>query len=98
MRLSPTCVLQLTGYANRFGPGLVLYWGGYVDSLEALAPREIVVAADLPSIWTLPGDERPRTIAPEHSTPLLLERVLTTRATAASNATSAALVTPAGSA
>ena len=23
---------QLMGYANRFGPGLVVYWGGYVDA------------------------------------------------------------------
>lgn len=54
---------------------MVIYWLGYVDSLEAAAPREIVLAADLPSTWALPGDSQPRTISPEHTTAVLRARV-----------------------
>ena len=43
--------------------------------IEAAAPREIVIAADLPSSWMLPGDATPRHIPPEHATQVLLARL-----------------------
>jgi hypothetical protein len=39
---------QLLSYWNRFGPGLVIYWAGYEENIEKLAP-EVQVANCLPN-------------------------------------------------
>jgi len=39
---------QLLSYWNRFGPGLVIYWSGYEENIEQLAP-EVQVACQLPA-------------------------------------------------
>jgi len=39
---------QLLSYWNRFGPGLVIYWAGYEENIERLAP-EVQVANFLPN-------------------------------------------------
>ena len=38
---------QLLWYWNRFGPGLVIYWCGFEENIESLAP-EVQVAFHLP--------------------------------------------------
>ncbi len=47
---------QLLGYVNRFGPGLVIYWHDFVDSIRETTPPEILVSNKLPDLWILPGD------------------------------------------
>ena len=47
---------QLLGYVNRFGPGLVIYWHDFVDSIRDSTPPEILISNKLPDLWILPGD------------------------------------------
>ena len=64
---------QLWSYWNRFGPGLVIYWGGFLDHLEWSAEHGILVRDSFPTdeeivefnplvgiwddIWSDPDDE-----------------------------------------
>lgn len=50
---------QLQGYVNRFGPGMVVYWKGYAETIASPVhtPPDILVAEGLPRVWVLPGDE-----------------------------------------
>ncbi|CAL8111644.1 unnamed protein product [Orchesella dallaii] len=43
---------QLTSYYNRFGPGLVIYWLGYVESILATQSKGIFVCDHLPASIT----------------------------------------------
>eukprot|EP00958_Prasinococcus_capsulatus_P017734 scaffold2022_cov387-Prasinococcus_capsulatus_cf.AAC.6 len=42
------CREQFQSYVNRFGPGLVIYWFGYVRDLDDDA--HVLLAADFPSL------------------------------------------------
>jgi hypothetical protein len=49
---------QLTGYVNRFGPGMVIYWFGYVDTVQYKIP-DVLVRHEFPdpsSIVTMNAD------------------------------------------
>jgi hypothetical protein len=56
---------QFAGYAHRFGPGLVVYWGDYVAGIQGdglggsggggMAGGDVAVVASLPWLWMLPG-------------------------------------------
>lgn len=50
---------SLWGVTGRYGPGLVIYWFGFVETLQSAsssmtAYQDIVVAEDLPSPIMLP--------------------------------------------
>ena len=49
------CKDQLHGYVNRYGPGLVIYWFGYIEELAAVH-ADIQLASNLPvqHLQTLP--------------------------------------------
>lgn len=47
---------QLQGYTHRFGPGLVVYWFGFVDEIREWTPSDIMIASRLPDEWVVPGD------------------------------------------
>lgn len=48
--------LQLNAYVNRFGPGAVIYWFDYVDTLPGFDPN-VLVLRDVPTEFvTLAGD------------------------------------------
>ena len=38
---------QLTGYVNRYGPGLVIYWFGHLADLEQ--DQDVVLCSELPT-------------------------------------------------
>ena len=41
---------QLSGYVIRYGPGMVIYWNGFVETLRALEQEyEIYIASEMPS-------------------------------------------------
>lgn len=46
---------QLLGYVNRFGPGLVIYWLDYVETIAASSPPDIAISNVVPSEWVFPG-------------------------------------------
>lgn len=48
---------QLMGYVNRYGPGLVIYWFGFVETLPV--ESDITVLAAFPDELLFPGEERP---------------------------------------
>lgn len=37
-----------SSYWNRFGPGLVIYWFGFIDDLDSVRERGIMVADSFP--------------------------------------------------
>lgn len=39
---------QFQGYKNRFGPGLVIYWFGFIDELQQMDP-DILLMDEFPS-------------------------------------------------
>ena len=53
---------QFESYCNRFGSGLVVYWGGYVTGLADETPQ-VVVLADLPPRWLVAGKTSASTLA-----------------------------------
>ncbi|XP_067012318.1 CDAN1-interacting nuclease 1 [Anabrus simplex] len=40
---------QYLSYWNRFGPGLVIYWFGYLDYLEQFSDKKLIIREDFPS-------------------------------------------------
>lgn len=48
---------QLNAYVNRFGPGMVIFWSGYVDSMDSFP--NVLLHPKLPLSWDvlLPGNE-----------------------------------------
>ncbi len=40
---------QLWSYWNRYGPGMVIYWFGFIDDLDRNRSRGIIVCDDFPS-------------------------------------------------
>jgi len=46
---------QLKGYVNRYGSGLVIYWYGYVDGMQAISGQNIKIVDEFPSKWVWPG-------------------------------------------
>ena len=40
---------QYWAYHNRFGPGLVIYWAGYIAEINNLGSKGILISHDLPS-------------------------------------------------
>ncbi|GFT35955.1 protein C15orf41 homolog [Nephila pilipes] len=40
---------QLWSYCNRFGPGLVIYWNGYIDELNNCKEQGIVISDSVPT-------------------------------------------------
>lgn len=48
---------QLLGYVNRYGPGLVIYWFDFVDSLNQHA--DVLLASRFPDSHWLPGESHP---------------------------------------
>jgi len=44
---------QLRGYSNRYGRGLVIYWHGFVEEIEA--SDDFIIANTLPEEWFFPG-------------------------------------------
>jgi len=56
--------VQLQGYVNRFGSGLVIYWFGFVEEIRQWTPPDIAIASRLPEEWVLPGDTAVRRAAP----------------------------------
>ena len=59
--------MQFQGYVNRFGPGLVIYWGGFVAEIRAWTPPDVLIASRLPEEWVLPGDAAVRTCSSGNS-------------------------------
>jgi hypothetical protein len=53
---------QFESYCNRFGSGLVVYWGGYVGGLADETPQ-VIVMADLPRRWLVAGRTSASTLA-----------------------------------
>lgn len=47
------CYVLYTVVVYRFGPGLVIYWFGYVDDLEDNSSKGILVSDDFPEDFTL---------------------------------------------
>jgi Protein of unknown function TPD sequence-motif len=58
---------QLQGYVNRFGPGLVIYWFGYVEEIRDWTPADIMIASKLPDEWVFPGDNSSSSLLPTPS-------------------------------
>ena len=48
---------QMLGYVNRFGPGMVVYWHDFVDSLAAETPSDVIVCHQLPRQWVFPASK-----------------------------------------
>ncbi|CAM9783371.1 unnamed protein product [Discosporangium mesarthrocarpum] len=52
---------QLLGYVNRYGPGLVIYWFGFVETLLSPSYRDfledVMVSSDFPSPLLLPDGQ-----------------------------------------
>lgn len=44
---------QYLSYWNRFGTGLVIYWLGYLDTIEQVNEKKIIVMSDFPSNITV---------------------------------------------
>lgn len=49
--------LQLQGYVNRFGPGMVIYWFGHVADLSS--DRDVFITHEFPRAIELPGGLEP---------------------------------------
>ncbi|XP_038597462.1 CDAN1-interacting nuclease 1 [Tachyglossus aculeatus] len=59
---------QFWSYWNRFGPGLVIYWYGFVRELDCTRGRGILLQDHFPSdITTLHSEARPRDPSPSGS-------------------------------
>ncbi|XP_028933712.1 CDAN1-interacting nuclease 1 isoform X2 [Ornithorhynchus anatinus] len=59
---------QFWSYWNRFGPGLVIYWYGFVRELDCTRSRGILLQDHFPSdITTLHSEARPRDASPPAS-------------------------------
>ena len=41
---------QLWSYWNRYGPGMVIYWFGFIDDLDNNRDRGIIVSEDFPAL------------------------------------------------
>lgn len=57
---------QFTAYVNRYGPGLVIYWHGFVEELAGALP-DVAVADSFPEeadIQRLPALQLPRPLPP----------------------------------
>jgi CDAN1-interacting nuclease 1 len=39
---------QLSTYWNRYGPGMVIYWFDFVDTLQPMHEKHLIVASSLP--------------------------------------------------
>ncbi|PSN43164.1 Uncharacterized protein C0J52_09908 [Blattella germanica] len=52
---------QYRSYWNRFGPGLVIYWFGYIETLERKTEKCIIIRDDFPTNITVMN---PRSIEP----------------------------------
>ena len=49
----PTSPSQVTGYVNRFGPGLVIFWFGFVAGLADVT-SSVLILDDFPEPLLLP--------------------------------------------
>lgn len=57
--------VQLQAYANRYGPGLVVYWFGCTEDVVRVGDPSIVVRATFPARFVLPGDSETRVLSAE---------------------------------
>ena len=48
---------QLAGYVHRYGPGLVIYWYGYIEGLPNLSGDNVLVLDQFPDNWIFPTGE-----------------------------------------
>jgi hypothetical protein len=49
---------QFREYNNRYGRGLVIYWHGYVESVQSLLSDDLILVRDhFPSFWLFPTGE-----------------------------------------
>ena len=48
---------QLKSYTNRYGPGMVIYWHGYVSSLDNRNDEMILICDHFPTHWIFPTGE-----------------------------------------